>query len=60
MDIPYKGYLYTGAQPFFKEVREEIIQFQFRHLLEKKEWISDEEAQERIWGAAAVDLSSDN
>jgi hypothetical protein len=48
LNIEFKGYQYTGANSFFKEVDEEILLYQLKHLLQTKEWLSDNEIRELL------------
>lgn len=48
ISIPFQGYHYTGAERFFKEADKEILKLQFEHLMEKKEWLSDEKVKVRL------------
>lgn len=45
LNIEFKGYQYTGAKRFFKAVDEEVLNYQFNHLMQTKEWLSDKEVE---------------
>ncbi|HBR70631.1 TPA: hypothetical protein DIC20_01940 [Candidatus Dependentiae bacterium] len=45
--IPFKGYLYKGAQHLPRKIDKEILDIELQHLKEHDEFISDEEAREK-------------
>lgn len=48
--ISFKGYQYLGAHRFFKPVDEKVLQYQFSHLFDTKEWLRDKEVVKRLGG----------
>ncbi len=48
LNIEFKGYHYTGAERFFKELDEALLNHQFDHLMRNGEWLTDTEVQERL------------
>ncbi len=47
--IEFKGYLYKGAEPFFKELNLELLHYQLDHLKNNGEWLSDIEVAQRLF-----------
>lgn len=47
--IPFKGYLYKGAQHLPRKIDKEILDIQLQHLKKHNEFISDEEAREILF-----------
>jgi len=41
VNIPCRAYQYMGAKPFFKPINTQVLEYQFKHLLNKGEWLSD-------------------
>lgn len=48
LNIEFKGYQYAGAKRFFKTVDEEVLNYQFNHLMQTKEWLSDKQVEELL------------
>jgi FMN phosphatase YigB (HAD superfamily) len=48
LGIEFVGVQYLGADPYFKEVNEQILHYQFTHLLQNKEWLSDAEVSQKL------------
>lgn len=48
LNIEFKGYQYTGAKRFFKVVDEEVINYQFNHLMQTKEWLNDKQVEKLL------------
>jgi hypothetical protein len=48
LGIPSKTVHYLGAKRFYKELNEEIILYQFKHLMKEKQWLSDAEVALRL------------
>jgi hypothetical protein len=48
INIPYKGFLFTGAKVFDEPICEKTALFQFKHLVEKRRWISDADVQKLL------------
>ncbi len=58
LNIELKGYQYAGAKRFFKVVDEEVLKYQFNHLMQKKEWLSDKQVEKLLEvgkSASAID-----
>src|ERR1700722_7441658 len=48
LNIEFKGYQYIGAKRFYKAIDEEVINYQFKHLMQTKEWLSDKEVEQLL------------
>lgn len=48
LGIPFEGYHYLGAHRYFQEIDEELLDYQFQHLIQRKEWLSDKEVRKRL------------
>lgn len=48
LGIECKAFHYIGAERFFKTVDVELLHYQFNHLLEKREWLSDVETAKHL------------
>ncbi len=48
LNIPFQGYQYSGAERFFKTADKAILTYQFNHLMQTKEWLSDTEVEKRL------------
>lgn len=46
LQIPCQGFQYLGAQSYHKPINEKLLQHQFKHLLLKREWLSDKDIKE--------------
>lgn len=45
INMPYKGYQYLGAEPFFKPIDKRVLESQFAHLVHHGKWLTDLEIE---------------
>ncbi len=48
MGIAFKGFEYTGAEKLPSLFDKEIAEFQMQHLIDHKEWLTGDQAQQRL------------
>lgn len=48
MGIPFKGFEYTGVEKLPSLFSKEIAEFQMQHLIDHKEWLTGDEAQQKL------------
>jgi|GEM_PF-1355015 len=54
----FKGYQYVGAIAHFKPVDPLVIQTQWNHLLEKNEWLTDKQVEERLYRSSRKQIQA--
>lgn len=45
-NIPFEGFHYKGALALAESIEEDVVYFQFSHLLKNKEWLTDKQAKQ--------------
>lgn len=48
LEIPFTGYLYRGAEKYFKTRNAKLLETQLEHLLENDNWLPDEHAAVKL------------